>query len=112
MRNYLTGPSIAFPALYPRRQKGPVRPSRSRMAWLSSRGRGCQSGASRVPHHSFPSSASLEIGMVAPPGRPASHVVTCASDRKISIVLQVKPMSFHHEAAGTSTWNTRSDWTT
>ena len=44
-------------------------------------------------------------GSVAPGAPTVEPAVTCASDRKRFIVLQVKTMSSHHAVAGTRQWN-------
>src|SRR5258707_6284125 len=91
-----------------RRQNGPARPSRSRIAWLSSRECGRQCGERRSPHQAWASSLSLPTLVVAPSSRPASQRLTCSSDRKRFIVAQVKTMSSHQRAAGTRQWKSKA----
>ena len=89
-------------------QNGPVRPSRSRIAWFCSRVCGRQSGERRSCHQATASSARVVTGIVAPGSRPASQRATCSSDRKRFIALQVKTMSSHQRAAGTRQWKTQA----
>jgi hypothetical protein len=84
------------------RQKSPVSPSWSRIAWYCSSLRGCQSGASSSLAQACASSLSLATGMIAPGSRVPSHRWMCSSDRKRFIVFQVKTTSSHQRAAGTS----------
>jgi hypothetical protein len=90
-----------------RRQKSPVSPSRSRIAWLASRVCGRQPAESRSPHQACARSLSFLTEIVAPGSRPASQRSMCSPDRKRVIVLQVKTTSSHQRAAGTRQWKSR-----
>ena len=82
----------------------------SRMACDSSAGRGRQPGSSLVHHHARASVVQRRrpSGWRPAPSRSrSSQRARCSSDRRKTIVLQVKPMSSHQRRAGTRKW-TRS----
>ena len=104
------GADRAPPDRPPSDQNSPVSPTASRSACDSSTVRGLQPGSRRVHHQSRASSFSFVAESEAPGSQPfaASQRSRCSSDRRKTIVLQVKPMSSHQRRAGTRKWTSRS----
>ena len=70
-----------------------------------------QSRSMRFAYQFRASSHSCSSVRVSPRPRPCSrrHRSRCSSDRKRSMVAQLKPMSSHQCAAGTAKWTTYSE---
>ena len=86
------------------RQNGSVSPRPLNRSWASAIVRRRQSGLSRSAYQACASAHAVGSEMIAPTRRPrAAHQrMTSSSDRKSRMVDQVKPISCHHEAAGTA----------
>jgi len=87
-----------------RRQKAPRRPTSSRMACRAPIVRRRQFRLRRSSYHEQASRQSRVRSRIAPgvSRRFSHHAWTSSSDRKSSIVAQVKPMSRHQSRAGTA----------
>ena len=87
-----------------RRQKEPVRPTASRIAWRCGAVRRRQAGSRRSSYHAVASLQSCAKANTAPGvmWRRSHQATMSSSDRKRSIVDQVKPMSRHQSRAGTA----------
>ena len=92
-------------------QKSPVSPIPAKISRISSGPGRRAPGSSRVEYQACASCHSWSIVTDGRRGTPrfAHHASMSSSDRKKSIVLQVKTMSRHHCAAGTRQWNNQSD---
>lgn len=97
---------------YPRKlQKAPANPIPARTASASCSVFRRQSGLSLSAYQARASSQHCSGNIVAPRGRSRNvhHRSMCSSDRKRSMVDQVKPMLSHHRAAGTPKCTMPSD---
>ena len=101
---------------YPKRsdlgsQKSPSRPRPAKIARISSGWGRRESSCKRVPYQVVASLQSWSIRTSGRRGEPcaAHHSRTISSDRKKSMLLQVKTISSHHFAAGTRQWNSHSE---
>lgn len=92
-------------------QKSPCRPMPSKMLRISAGAGRRDSARRRVEYqvtaicHNWSIRAEGRRGVA----RLEHHWSMSSSDRKKSIVLQVKTMSSHHFAAGTAQWNNQSE---